>query len=124
MNHYKKDKHDQHDKYDKRDDYDKPGKKDKPDKPGKHDDYDKPGKHDGKGNVITVDLKATQINPHAPEYQKMFKNMQGNILKGHGRDYSAHIFLKFTADAGAIQKWIESFAKKYVTSAEQQLRDT
>ena len=131
MSHYKPDKHDKHDKDDKYDKHDKYDDDDKPNKPGKggkrdkydddDDDDDKPGK---KGNVITVDLKATQIDPNAPKYQKMLKNMQGNILKGHGRDYSAHIFLKFTADAGTIKKWIESFAKKYVTSAEQQLRET
>ncbi len=124
------------DKYN--DDDDDDDKSYKPGKPGKHDKYDddddddndksykpgKPGKPGKKGNVITVNLKATKIDYHAKEYEKMLKNIQGNILKGHGRDYSVHIFLKFTADTRTIRKWIESFAKKYITSAEQQLRET
>lgn len=85
---------------------------------------DKPSKPGKKPNVITVNLKATQIDSHAPEYQRMLKNLQGNILKGHGREHSVHIFLKLTADTKAVTKWIESFTQKYVTSAEQQLRDT
>ncbi|HEY9728289.1 MAG TPA: peroxidase [Chroococcales cyanobacterium] len=130
MNQYKPEKPGKPDKpgkHDNYDDSDRPGKPGKPDKPGKHDDDDrddKPGKPGKKPNVITVNLKATQIDPHGPEYQRMLKNLQGNILKGHGREHSVHIFLKFTADTKAVRKWIESFAQKYVTSAEQQLRDT
>lgn len=146
MSHYKPEKYDKHDKYDddkphkpgkpsKHDKYDKyddhddkPGKPGKPDKPGKHDQYDddddKPSKPGKKANIITVNLKATSIDFHAKEYERILKNLQGNILKGHGRDYSVHIFLKFTADTRALAKWIEEFTKKYVTSAEQQLRET
>ncbi len=136
MSHYKPGKHDKHDKHDKPD---KPDKHDKHDKHEKDDDDDRYDEDDDdrygedddrydkgnkKGNVNTVNLKATRIDPHAKEYEKLLKNLQGNILKGHGRDYSVHIFLKFTADTRAVKKWIESFAKKYVISAEQQLIET
>lgn len=140
-----------HEKYEKEDGekyYSKPGKPDKDDddddKPGKRgkgdddnknrkpekrdkyddDDDDKPYKPAKKGNVITVNLKAARIDFHAKEYEKMLKNMQGNILKGHGRNYSVHIFLKFNANTREVKKWIEEVAKKYVTSAEQQLHET
>lgn len=36
------------------------------------------------------------INPDTDEqYKTILKNLQGNILKGHGRDHSIHVFLKF-----------------------------
>jgi Dyp-type peroxidase family len=122
MSHYKpekQDKHEQHEKYEK---YEKQDKYEKKDKEKKRDDDD--DKHPQYKNVISVNLKATNINPYAKEYDKLLKNMQGNILKGHGRDNSVHIFLKFTADTKSVRKWIEFFAKKYVISAEQQLKDT
>ena len=118
MSHYKPEKPDKYNKHDKHDKHDKKDKDDDDDK------YDDDKKQYKKGNVITVNLKATKIDPHAKEYEKLLKNLQGNILKGHGRDYSVHIFLKFKTDIDAVKKWIESFAKKYVISAEQQLRDT
>lgn len=123
MSHYKPEKQDKHDKKDK---YEKQEKYDKPDKHEKKDKYDDDDddKREKYKNVTSINLKATSINPYAKEYDKLLKNMQGNILKGHGRDYSVHIFLKFTADPRSLRKWIESFAKKYVTSAEQQLKDT
>ena len=143
MSHYKAEKHDKYDKRDKRDDDDDDDKYEKRDKYKKRDDDDDEDdddddkykkrdddddddddKHPKYKNVTSVNLKATSINPYAKEYEKLLKNMQGNILKGHGRDYSVHIFIKFTADTRTVKKWIESFAKKYVTSAEQQLKDT
>ena len=107
--HHEHDEHDEHHEHHEHHEHDE------------HDKYNKPGKH---GNVITVNLKATRIDPHAKAYEKLLKNMQGNILKGHGRDFSVHIFLQFTADIRTVRKWIESFAKHYVTSAEQQLSET
>jgi deferrochelatase/peroxidase EfeB len=29
-----------------------------------------------------------------PEVRKLLGNLQGNILKGHGRDYTVHILIK------------------------------
>lgn len=54
-------------------------------------------------------------------YETLIADLQGNILKGHGRDYSVHLFLEFkTEQTEVIKQWIENFAKSYVKSAKQQ----
>lgn len=73
---------------------------------------------------VTVDLSQTNIDPNDPQYQPMLEDLQGNILKSHGRDYSAHIFIKFKPDLNAAKKWISNFAENFVTSAKKQLDDS
>lgn len=61
-------------------------------------------------------------------------DLQGNILNGHGRDYSVHIFVRFPRrnpqdqklpkTRAAIRKWISDFAKTWITSAQKQLEDS
>jgi deferrochelatase/peroxidase EfeB len=52
--------------------------------------------------LMAVNLTDTHIEHGAEKYQKMLANLQGNILKGHGRDHSVHIFLKFTSEPHAV----------------------
>ncbi|NER20110.1 MAG: Dyp-type peroxidase [Symploca sp. SIO1B1] len=62
------------------------------------------------------------INPG--KYETLLTDLQGNILKGHGREYSVHLFLQFKADKTEQAKlWIQKFAHKYVTSAKQQAEE-
>lgn len=62
------------------------------------------------------------IDPENPgKYQGLIEDLQGNILRGHGRDYSAHLFLEFKAGKETeVKQWIENFVTNYVTSAKQQ----
>lgn len=61
-------------------------------------------------------LKNLQEDP-----QKPLESLQGNILRGHGRDLSAHIFLRFkTGQETAVKKWIKALAQR-ITSAQRQL---
>src|SRR4051794_13511659 len=67
------------------------------------------------------------------EYQKILKNLQGNILKGHDRDFAVHMFIRFSTNEKDSQKGQtilnmikERVAKSsiYVTSAKRQLEET
>jgi Dyp-type peroxidase family len=54
----------------------------------------------------------------------MLENLQCNILKSHGRDYAAHIFLEFRGETEAVKNWIQDFSGRFVTSASAQLLET
>jgi Dyp-type peroxidase family len=55
------------------------------------------------------------------ELKPALASLQGNILRGHGRDRSVHIFLRFKAgQETAVKKWIRELAER-VTSAQRQL---
>ncbi|MDF5710285.1 MAG: Dyp-type peroxidase [Nostoc sp. S4] len=62
------------------------------------------------------------IDPENPgKYQTLLKDLQGNILNGHGRDRIVHLFLQFkSGQVNAVKRWIQNFAEKYLKSAEQQ----
>lgn len=56
-------------------------------------------------------------------FDKFLSNLQGNILKGHGRNDTVHIIVKFKDDKKTeAKKWIASFANEKVTSFKEQLR--
>jgi Dyp-type peroxidase family len=74
--------------------------------------------------LMPVDLAATRIDHRAEKYQKMLENLQGNILKGHGRNHAVHLCVGFTAEPRAVATWMRDFAQAYVTSARQQLDDS
>jgi deferrochelatase/peroxidase EfeB len=58
------------------------------------------------------------------EYEALLDEIQGNILKSHGRNHAVHLFLKFTCDKEAAKQWIGNFTHKYVTSALAQAEET
>ncbi len=78
---------------------------------------------------MPLDLKTNQepINPTDPQYQDVLEDLQGNILKGHGRDKSVHIFLTFSnpqenpEKIDALKNWIAQLAINEITSAKKQL---
>jgi Dyp-type peroxidase family len=60
-----------------------------------------------------------------PTYQPMLKNMQGNILKSHGRDFALHIFFRFHKDVASAKKSLAKLReKKFVLSAAEQAAQT
>jgi Dyp-type peroxidase family len=67
---------------------------------------------------MSIDItKIVEIDPLLDEaYKPLLEDLQGNILKGHGREYSVHLFLKFK-DAVNAKEWLGAFSQKYVTSA-------
>ena len=78
--------------------------------------------------LTEADLKnipETGIDPeNAGKYQGLLADLQGNILKGHGRDYSVHLFLQWkSGQVNQVKQWIQTFAQTYVTSAQQQANE-
>jgi len=65
-------------------------------------------------------------------YEPLLKEIQGNILKSHGRNHAVYLFLKFKKhekdkeeakkDIEKTKQWIGSFSHKYVTSALEQAK--
>lgn len=56
---------------------------------------------------------------------RLLQNLQGNILKGHGRDYTANIFFRFSAtDQTVSRRLLRDLANFHLTSAHRQLLDT
>ena len=66
-------------------------------------------------------LERSQIDPGNNIVVPVLQDIQGNILKSHGRTYSIYLFLHFDcARAEATKKWIGNFAEQYVVSAKKQ----
>ena len=74
---------------------------------------------------MPIDLdEVIPINPDDPKYLPMLANLQGNILKSHGRNHAVHLFLTFNEDSSEIRRWIADFSARYVTSALRQHLET
>lgn len=66
------------------------------------------------------------------DYEPLLAEIQGNIIKSHGRNHAVYLFLKFKKDEkdeeqakkdiGKTKQWIGSFSHKYVTSALEQAK--
>lgn len=68
-------------------------------------------------NYLTLNL----IDFRQPEQLPFLQNLQGNILKGHGRDYTAHIFFSFIKGRQAQAKECLHELGESLTSAYGQL---
>ncbi len=72
---------------------------------------------------MPVNLKYQSIDPSDPSLRDAIEDLQGNILKSHGRDHASHIFLRFTqGEEDALRGWISKFAQS-ITSAYKQFED-
>ncbi len=58
------------------------------------------------------------LNLEDSEADAFLEGIQGNVIKGHGRDFTRHILLKMTGDPAAVGRWIARFAAEHVTSAQ------
>lgn len=65
------------------------------------------------------------IDPSQNQWKSMLENLQGNILKGHGRDNAWHLFLHFEVqnprNINEIRAWMKTLN---ITTALEQITDT
>jgi Dyp-type peroxidase family len=73
--------------------------------------------------MMIDDIEGPLDLEHA-EAEEFLEGIQGNIIKGHGRDFTRHVLLRMTGDGAAVRRWIVRFATEQVTSAAAQLRST
>ena len=70
-----------------------------------------------------INLKQKSIDYRDLTFNAFLSNLQGNILKGHGRDNTVHLFVKFKAGRSAdVRSFLREFAGKQLTSFKEQLR--
>lgn len=64
------------------------------------------------------------IDPMDFSNDPLLANTQGNILKGHGRDHTTHIFLRFEeTQRNTVRAWIGIYMAEKATSFKTQLRE-
>lgn len=64
------------------------------------------------------------IDQNHPQHDALLSQLQGNILKGHGRDHTANIFLEFhDSQQDEVRVWLADFSSAMVTTAKQQLAE-
>lgn len=62
------------------------------------------------------------IDFHDQAFKPLFDKLQGNIVKGHGREFSANIFVRFTVEKEELRQLVRAIATQYVTRASAQLK--
>ncbi|MDZ8109730.1 MAG: LysM peptidoglycan-binding domain-containing protein [Nostoc sp. DedQUE12a] len=78
---------------------------------------------------LNLNSNKEPIDHNDQRYQDVLQDLQGNILKSHGRDNSVHIFLTFPNPKDNLDKirslkqWIAQLANKDIISAKKQLDD-
>ncbi len=74
-------------------------------------------------HAVDIRDNTEPIDQNDLEYNALLSNLQGNILKGHGRDHTANIFVQFHPEQlDKAKDWIHDFAEK-VTTAKVQLKE-
>jgi Dyp-type peroxidase family len=76
--------------------------------------------------VMSFDLKRTEIGEGGElktDELKLLEDVQGNILKSHGRDHARHLFITFGPEKEKGRAWLAATAE-LVTSAAQQWKES
>jgi len=68
---------------------------------------------------MAIDLNQKAIDPQAAQFTQMMENLQGNILKSHGRNHALHIFFALGNDVQKNKQAIRALTAFVISSAEQ-----
>ena len=64
------------------------------------------------------------LDDNAPDAPAFLSGIQGNILKGHGRDYTVNFLCRLPTDATSFRQWLREFAAENITTAQDQREQT
>ncbi len=70
-------------------------------------------------NKPGIKLSQKHLDVNDPNLKIVLDDIQGNILKSHGRAHSRHLFLKFTGKAEDNRCWLHQFTSKLTSAYEQ-----
>lgn len=74
---------------------------------------------------MSIDIHSpVAINPCAPEYQALFADLQGGIVKSHGRNHVICLLVNFQEESDAVRNWLREFCALCLTSTTQQLAES
>ena len=71
---------------------------------------------------MLANLNQTNIEINDPNFKHVFADLQGNILKGHGRSDSRHIFFKFLAAIKDNRAWLEKISAEITSTLQQEVQ--
>jgi Dyp-type peroxidase family len=74
--------------------------------------------------MALIDLLKNPLDTTQADAQAFMQRVQGNILKGHSRAHTAHVFMTFNANVQAARAWIAGALSKRLTSAHAQEQQT
>lgn len=74
---------------------------------------------------LDINTISGPIDPTSPKYLLLLANLQGNILKSHGRNNTINLFLTFKdGKEKEVAEWMGSFSRRFVTSALRQMQES
>jgi Dyp-type peroxidase family len=78
------------------------------------------GQRSGCAMAVLLNQPATAVDIDAAAYRPLLENLQGNILRPHGRNAARHVFIRFTKPAAQVRTWVrEKIAPRVLTAAAQ-----
>lgn len=66
-----------------------------------------------------IKLSQSKLDINDLSLRPVFADMQGNILKSHGRSYARHLFLQFIGDVQQHQEWVGKVGQRITSAWEQ-----
>jgi Dyp-type peroxidase family len=67
--------------------------------------------------AVKLSTSAEDFDTASPDVRTMLANLQANILKPHGRNFTRHVFLRFLASEPDVKAWIRTHVEPSITRA-------